>query len=100
MNGEAWGGTFHEPSCDNMRLIYRLVVVRTGDRTFIGKSSSIVMYTPPDMSSTGQIARLTGGETGKQSPLAVEMYVPSKGLRMRAGRWELTKNLTTVAPAL
>lgn len=39
VNGEGWG-----------------VVVRTGDRTFIG-----------------QIAALTGGETGNQSPLAVEI---------------------------
>jgi hypothetical protein len=28
-----------------------------------------------DLVLTGQIARLTGGETGNQSPLAVEMYV-------------------------
>lgn len=34
------------------------VVVRTGDRTLIG-----------------QIAALTGGESGNKSPLAVEMYV-------------------------
>jgi hypothetical protein len=35
-----------------------IVVVRTGDHTFIG-----------------QIASLTGGESGNESPLAVEMLV-------------------------
>jgi magnesium-transporting ATPase (P-type) len=34
------------------------VVVRTGDKTFIG-----------------QIANLTGSESGNETPLAVEMYV-------------------------
>ena len=37
------------------------VVVRTGDKTFIG-----------------QIANLTGSESRNESPLAVEMYVSSE----------------------
>ena len=41
----------------NYQLIFA-VVVRTGDNTFIG-----------------QIANLTGSESGNESPLAVEMYV-------------------------
>lgn len=39
-------------------MLVCVVVVRTGDRTLIG-----------------QIAALTGGESGNKSPLAVEMYV-------------------------
>jgi magnesium-transporting ATPase (P-type) len=40
------------------RQPFLTVVVKTGDKTFIG-----------------QIANLTGGESGNESPLAVEMYV-------------------------
>jgi hypothetical protein len=31
-----------------------------------------------DISFTGQIAKLTGGETGNKSPLGVEMYVSQR----------------------
>ena len=41
------------------------------------------------MDPTGQIARLTGGETGNQSPLAVEMYAFLVPLRKIL---QLTKN--------
>lgn len=57
VSGEGWGG-----ACDVVpqHSIYAnqhlLVVVRTGDNTFIG-----------------QIAHLTGGESGNRSPLAVEI---------------------------
>lgn len=40
-------------------LVLHVVVVRTGDRTLIG-----------------QIASLTGAESGNKSPLATEMFVP------------------------
>ena len=54
------------------------VVVRTGDHTLIGKSESVTeeyQYIVGLMiSKSGQIAKLTGGETGNKSPLAVEMY--------------------------
>ena len=42
----------------NFQLTPPTVVVKTGDKTFIG-----------------QIANLTGSESGNESPLAVEMYV-------------------------
>ena len=56
-----------------------LVVVRTGDHTLIG---GCARTTPNHYRLTicsGQIAKLTGGETGNQSPLAIEMYVFDAG---------------------
>ena len=51
-----------------------LVVVRTGDHTFIGKfKKQICVFFSCLLSCVGQIASLTGGESGNESPLAVEM---------------------------
>lgn len=56
----------------NNRII---VVVRTGDHTFIGRlGHSAFLTLVLIVCSLGQIASLTGGETGNESPLAVEMY--------------------------
>lgn len=57
--------------------VLALVVVRTGDHTIIGEYFLIslcaddLMYTE----IVGQIAALTGGESGNKSPLGTEMYV-------------------------
>lgn len=52
-----------------------VAVVRTGDHTFIGLFTFInctwIYFNP----RSGQIANLTGSESGNESPLAVEMYV-------------------------
>ncbi|KAG6876964.1 hypothetical protein C0993_011578 [Termitomyces sp. T159_Od127] len=55
VNGEAWG-----------------IVVRTGDNTFIGQYSHNLPQTDANVIS-GQIASLTGGENGNESPLAHEI---------------------------
>jgi len=56
-------------------LILVLVVVKTGDHTLIGKWNVPLLLLSIIHHSLGQIAALTGGETGNKSPLAVEMYV-------------------------
>jgi hypothetical protein len=47
----------------------------------------------PDVSSIGQIAQLTGGETGNKSPLGVEMYGSVICLEFARDWLELTKNI-------
>lgn len=95
MNGEGWGSTYQELSCDgmDMRLTELLVVVRTGDRTLIGKLSSLTPRSFTDVFSIGQIAQLTGGETGNKSPLAVEMYGSTICIEFARDGLELTKSI-------
>ena len=56
-----------------------LVVVRTGDHTLIGGCARTTSNHYRLTICLGQIAKLTGGETGNQSPLAIEMYVFDAG---------------------
>ena len=52
--------------------------MRTGDHTFIGRIFYAEFWCPcSSLSIVGQIASLTGGEDGNESPLAVEMYAYS-----------------------
>ena len=55
-------------------LMLTSVVVRTGDHSFIGMLLYLLNH-PVLMLFTGQIASLTGGESGNKSPLSIEMYV-------------------------
>jgi len=69
-------GGYVKPALPRLLAILTLtsVVVRTGDHSFIG----MLLYRPthPILTlSTGQIASLTGGESGNKSLLSIEMYV-------------------------
>jgi hypothetical protein len=94
VNGEGWGGTYQELSHDDMDMrSTELVVVRTGDHTLIGKFSFLTPRSFTDVFSIGQIAQLTGGETGNKSPLAVEMYGFTICLKFARDELELTKSI-------
>ena len=55
--------------------------------------SLFLMGPSPDVSSIGQIAQLTGGESGNKSPLGVEMYGSAICLEFVRDWLELTKNI-------
>jgi hypothetical protein len=56
-------------------ILHLIVVVRTGDHTLIGKRDHAIQEESSTKKSSGQIAALTGSESGNKSPLAVEMSV-------------------------
>ena len=55
-------------------------MVKTGDHTLIGERTCQFLFNTHYncLFLQGQIAALTGGETGNKSPLAVEMYISSQ----------------------
>jgi len=61
----------------NLLMLHPTVVVRTGDHTMIGDCKPLIGGEQLTEHSLGQIAALTGSESGNKSPLAVEMYAPS-----------------------
>jgi sodium/potassium-transporting ATPase subunit alpha len=73
VNGEGWGGmSFYYIKVKYIHK-YSSVVVRTGDQTFIGTFKRPIYIFFFCSLYLGQIASLTGGESGNESPLAVEM---------------------------